>query len=227
MLRIKRVVVLTMMMSLRFQITSRITFLQYPKHIMESTNENVHSIHREDILRPSSKISPDRIPLILPFHPSIYPLRRITISNHVANHFSARQYPKHIMESTNQNVYSIHREDILRPSSKISPDRIPLILPFHPSIYPLRRITISNHVANHFSARQYPKHIMESTNQNVHSIHREDILRPSSKISPDRIPLILPFHPSIYPLRRIILKHYKSLMTDQNTKDIFKLLPIT
>ena len=89
-------------------------------------------------------------------------------------------------------------------------------------------ITISNQVANYFSARQYPKHIIESANENVHSIHREDILMPSSeKLSPDRIPVILPFHPSIYPLRRIILKHYKALMTDQDTKDIFKLLPIT
>ena len=49
----------------------------------------------------------------------------------------------------------------------------------------------------------------------------------SKKVSPDRIPLILPFHPSIYPLRRIILKHYKTPMTDQDTKDIVKLLPIT
>ena len=69
-------------------------------------------------------------------------------------------------------------------------------------------ITISNQVANYFSARQYPKHIIESVNENVHSIHREDILMPSSKtFSPDRIPLILSFHPSIYPSRRIILKH--------------------
>ena len=76
-------------------------------------------------------------------------------------------------------------------------------------------ITISNQVANYFSARQYPKHIIESANENVHSIHRENILMPSSeKVSPDRIPLIIPFHPSIYPLRRIILKHYKALMTD-------------
>ena len=73
-------------------------------------------------------------------------------------------------------------------------------------------ITISNQVANHFSARQYPKHIIESANENVRSILREDILMPSSKkVSPDRIPLILPFHPSIYPLRRIIQKHYKLL----------------
>ena len=48
----------------------------------------------------------------------------------------------------------------------------------------------------------------------------------SKKVSPDRIPLILPFLPSIYQLRRIILKHYKTLMTDQDTKDIFKYLPI-
>ena len=49
----------------------------------------------------------------------------------------------------------------------------------------------------------------------------------SKKVSPDRIPLILPFHPSIYPLRRVILKHYKTLMNDQDTNDIFKLLHIT
>ena len=49
----------------------------------------------------------------------------------------------------------------------------------------------------------------------------------SKKVSPDRIPTILPFHPSIYPLRRIILKHYKTRMTDQDTMEIFKLLPIT
>ena len=89
-------------------------------------------------------------------------------------------------------------------------------------------ITISNQFANYFSACQYPKHIIESANENVHSIHREDILMPSSKkVSPDHIPLFLPFHPSIYPLRRIILKHYKTLMTEQDIKDIFKLLPIT
>ena len=73
-----------------------------------------------------------------------------------------------------------------------------------------------------------PKHIIESANENAHSIHREDILMPSSKkFSPDRNPFILLFHASIYPLRRIILKHYKTLLTDQDTKDIFKLLPIT
>ena len=49
----------------------------------------------------------------------------------------------------------------------------------------------------------------------------------SKKFSPYRIPLFLPFHASIYPLRRIILKHYKTPMTDQDRKDIFKLLPIT
>ena len=89
-------------------------------------------------------------------------------------------------------------------------------------------IMISNQVVNHFSAHQYPKHIIESAKKNARSILREEILKPSSKkISLDHIPLILPFHPSIYPLHHIILKHYKTLMTDQNTKDIFKLLPIT
>ena len=88
--------------------------------------------------------------------------------------------------------------------------------------------TISNQVTNHFSALQYPKCIIESANKNVHSIHREDILRPSSKkVSQNHIPLTLQFHPSTYPLHCIILKHYKTLMTDRDTKDIFNLLPIT
>ena len=88
-------------------------------------------------------------------------------------------------------------------------------------------ITISNQVVNHFYARQCPKHIIEIANEDVHSIHREDILMPFSKVSLDRIPLTFPFHPSIYLLCRIILRHYKTLMTDQDTNDIFKLLPIT
>ena len=62
--------------------------------------------------------------------------------------------------------------------------------------------------------------MIESANEIVPSINREDILRPSSKkVSPDIIP-------SILPLRRFFLKHHKTLMTDQDTKDIFKLLPI-
>ena len=89
-------------------------------------------------------------------------------------------------------------------------------------------ITIIDQFANHSSARQYAKHIIESANENAHSFHREDILMLSSKkFSPDRITLILPFHPSTYPLRRISLKHYKTLMSDQDTNDIFKLLPVT
>ena len=67
-----------------------------------------------------------------------------------------------------------------------------------------------------------------SLNVNVHSIHREDILKPSSKlVSLDRIHLTFPFHPSTYILHHTILKHYKTLMTDQDTNDILKLLPIT
>ena len=62
----------------------------------------------------------------------------------------------------------------------------------------------------------------------IYVIYIPSSIMPSSKkVSLDSIPLILPFHPSIYPLHRIILKHYKTLMTDQDTKDIFKLLPIT
>ena len=72
-----------------------------------------------------------------------------------------------------------------------------------------------------------PQAFIELTNKNLHSIHRENILMPSSKVDLDHIPLTPPFHPSIYLLHRIIPKHYKALMTNQDTKDIFKLLPIT
>ena len=43
----------------------------------------------------------------------------------------------------------------------------------------------------------------------------------------DLIPSILPFHPSVYRFRQIILKHYIAQMADQTTKDIFKILPAT
>ena len=92
-------------------------------------------------------------------------------------------------------------------------------------------ITISSRVTNHFSARQYTKHIIESANENFHSIHREDILRPSEKkVSRNRIPfysISISFHPTICPLGRIITKHCKTLITDQDIKDNFILLPIT
>ena len=43
-----------------------------PKHIIETANDNVHAIHREDILMQSSKNGcPDRIPLIPPFNLSV------------------------------------------------------------------------------------------------------------------------------------------------------------
>ena len=89
-------------------------------------------------------------------------------------------------------------------------------------------ITISNQVANYISARQCAKHNIESANENVHTIHRENVFMPSSKkVDPDRIPLILPFHPLFFPLRRIIQKHCKTPMADRDTNDISKLLPIT
>ena len=81
---------------------------------------------------------------------------------------------------------------------------------------------------NNFYMHQYPKSIIESENNNVQSIKQEFVLRQSSKKdSIDHIPFILPFQPSIYPLRHIIFKHYKTHMTDLSTKDILKLLPIT
>ena len=53
----------------------------------------------------------------------------ITISNLVISDVSARKYHKHIIESANDNVQSIHHEIILRQSSKKdSTDCVLLIL---------------------------------------------------------------------------------------------------
>ena len=81
-------------------------------------------------------------------------------------------------------------------------------------------------VANHFSMRQFSKHITELANNNVQSIHREIISHSSSKKDCiDRISSILRFHLSIYPLR--IPKNYKTPMIDQCTEDTYTLLSIT
>ena len=94
----------------------------------------------------------------------------------------------------------------------------------------IHTINFYSHPVIHLHANN-PFHFHKCCKSNVvvqTLILRRDIPKPSSKkVSPDRYPLTLPFHPSIYPLRRIILKHYKTLMTDQDTRNISKLLSIT
>ena len=78
-----------------------------------------------------------------------------------------------------------------------------------------------------FSSQPPIKSQITSLNANTPSISSNKQMMMFCQWSMGRIPLILTFHHSICPLRRIILRHYKTLMTDQNTTAIFNLLPIT
>ena len=86
----------------------------------------------------------------------------------------------------------------------------------------------SKQILGFFEARGYPSNTTTKASNRISNIDRNSALKPKSKSKhTDRIPLVLPFHPSIHPIRRIIYKHYKTLLSDPSTKDIFTNLPIT
>ena len=86
----------------------------------------------------------------------------------------------------------------------------------------------SDQMLGFFSERQYPTHVTTTAKQRVQRVDRATALHTSAQRSiSERIPLVLPFHPSIHPIRRIILNNFKILTTDPSTKDIFKELPVT
>ena len=77
-----------------------------------------------------------------------------------------------------------------------------------------------------FKARDFPPEIIDLATKRVNRIKRDVALKevPVNNSS-DRIPLVLPFHPSVYPIRRIIYKHYNTLMTDPSTSAVFQNIP--
>jgi len=86
---------------------------------------------------------------------------------------------------------------------------------------------VSEQISNFFRTREYPEEIIQSVTEKINNIDRAVALQKSEPKSTYRIPLVLPFHPSIHPIRRIILRNYKALMNDTATKNIFPKVPIT
>ena len=79
-----------------------------------------------------------------------------------------------------------------------------------------------------FEARMYPPEVVNAAKRHVSRVDRDAVLRSStSDDTKDVIPCVLPFHPSIYPVRKVIFKHFETLMTDPTTKGIFPNLPTT
>jgi hypothetical protein len=78
-----------------------------------------------------------------------------------------------------------------------------------------------------FSARQYPASITQAAHERIHNVDRTNALQPSEPKESDRIPLVLPYHPSVHPIRRILLRNFKTLMADPGTNNTFKKVPVT
>ncbi|KAJ8048233.1 hypothetical protein HOLleu_00467 [Holothuria leucospilota] len=87
---------------------------------------------------------------------------------------------------------------------------------------------VSSEFCQFFKARGYPSTTLVRALDRIKSVDRNTALQPSgAKPSSDRMPLVLPFQPSIQPIRRAIYKNVKILSQDASTKDIFQDLPIT
>ena len=86
----------------------------------------------------------------------------------------------------------------------------------------------SDQIIDFFEARGYPSDITKRASERISNVGRTTALRTkSSRSQSQRIPLVLPFHSSVNPIRRIIFKHYKTLMSDPSTKEVFPHLPVT
>ncbi|KAJ8049338.1 hypothetical protein HOLleu_02041 [Holothuria leucospilota] len=89
---------------------------------------------------------------------------------------------------------------------------------------------VSSEFCQFFKARGYPSTTLDRALDRIKSVDRNTALQPSgAKPSSGRIPLVLPFHPSIQPIQpiRVTYKNVKILSQDASTKDIFQDLPIT
>ena len=85
----------------------------------------------------------------------------------------------------------------------------------------------SKQLSNFFSNRGYPDKVVQAANLRVQSISRSSILENKvPNCNSDRITLVLPFHPSVQPIKRYILKKFKTLMSDPTTKSVFQHPPL-
>ena len=73
-----------------------------------------------------------------------------------------------------------------------------------------------------FVERGYPTHLLDSAIKKAFNNSRRDTLKPPlAKISDDKIPLVLTFHPFNYKVRDVISRNFQILKNDPETSAIF------
>ena len=73
-----------------------------------------------------------------------------------------------------------------------------------------------------FVERGYPTHLLDSAIQKICNNSRRDTLKPYlTKISDDKIPLVLKFHPLNYKVKDIISRNFQTLNGELQPKISF------
>ena len=73
-----------------------------------------------------------------------------------------------------------------------------------------------------FVERGYPTHLLDSAIQKAfNNSHRDTLKPPLAKISDDKIPLVLTFHPFNYKVRDVISRNFQILKNNSETSAIF------
>ena len=78
-----------------------------------------------------------------------------------------------------------------------------------------------------FHERGYPREITQSAQDRVKCLDRASTLQPSNPKSSERVPLVLTYHPLNLPIRNIIYKHFRLLLNEESTAEVFTQLPVT
>ena len=77
-----------------------------------------------------------------------------------------------------------------------------------------------------FKKRGYSDSAVTTGKHCAQEIDRETALQTSENKEMDRIPFTLHYHPQNLAIKNVILKNFKILRYDPETKDIFSLLPL-
>ena len=77
-----------------------------------------------------------------------------------------------------------------------------------------------------FKKRGYPDSAVTTGKHRAQEIDRETALQTSQSEETDRIPFTLTYHPQNLAIKDVILKNFKILRNDPETKHIFSLPPL-
>ena len=129
-------------------------------------------------------------------------------------------------------IYIIHAVIFCFPPPTLT---TPRNLSLTPNFWAFRRLcsddkdfeTKSLEMRTIFVKRGYLIHLLDSAIQKAFNNSRRDTLKPTlGKISDDKIPLVLTFHPFNYKVRDIISRNFQILKNDPETSAIFTDNPI-